>query len=70
MSTDGSKNVAGFKIRYGADARSKAEEAARSLVMPPLLEADESLSPSDVALDVSFDDGSVQTNAPVDRFMD
>jgi hypothetical protein len=64
------KEPVGLKLRYGREAADRAEEVARTLIMPPLLEADDSLPPDAVLLDVSYNNGEVVEDAPFEPFID
>ncbi len=59
MTIDENKEATGFKLRFGISAMERAEDVARTLIMPPLLEADDSLPADSVVLDVSYHDGEV-----------
>jgi hypothetical protein len=70
MPQDNLKEPAGLKLRFGRDAAERAEDVARTLIMPPLLEADDSLDPDAVALDVSYHDGEVARDVDPERYID
>jgi hypothetical protein len=70
MPNENPKEPTGLKLRYGRDAAERAEEVARTLIMPPLLVEDDSLAPDAVVLDVSFHDGEVKRDVEPERYID
>src|SRR5688572_8924252 len=70
MSTNASREPVGLKLRYGPGGAERAADVARTLIMPPLLEADDSLAPDAVVLDVSYHDGEVTRDAAFEPFID
>jgi hypothetical protein len=64
------KEPAGLKLRFGRNAAERAEDVARTLIMPPLVEADDSLDPDVVVLDVSYHDGEVERDVAPERYID
>jgi len=70
MSRDGFKDVMGLKLRFHPDAQERAEAAARELIMPPILEEDDSLRPGSMVLDVSYDNGEIDRGVDCDQFIE
>jgi hypothetical protein len=61
----------GFKLRFHADAIRRAEEVAQAIDSTPvLLEQDNSLPAGHVVMDVSYDNGDVQTDVDPEKFLD
>lgn len=69
MTNENAKEPIGLKLRYGSGAANRAEDVARTLTMPPMLEADDSLAPDTVVLDVSYHDGEVLRDADFGPFL-
>jgi len=70
MSQENMNDPSGLKLRYGPGGEERAEEVARTLLMPPVLEADDSLAPEALALDVSYHSGKVERDVEFERFID
>jgi hypothetical protein len=70
MPTKGSKKPVGLKLRYHPDAAERAAAAAGELVMPPILEEDDSLRPGTMVLDVSYANGDIEEGVDYDQFIE
>lgn len=61
----------GFKLRFHSDAAHRAEEVAQAIDSTPvLLEQDNNLPSGHVVMDVSYDNGDVQTDVDPEKFLD
>ena len=70
MPSDGHKHPVGLKLRFHPDAAERAAAAASELIMPPILEEDDSLRPGSMVLDVSYDNGEVDRGVDCDPFIE
>ena len=72
MSTDPDRKrlPVGYQLRFGPGGRERAQDVANGLPMPAIVVEDANLAPEDVALDVSFEDGEVQTDVDPQQYLD
>ncbi|MEX0642972.1 MAG: hypothetical protein WD468_09750 [Pirellulales bacterium] len=70
MPTDDHRSLVGLKLRFHPEAAERAAAAAGELVVPPILEEDDSLRPGTIVLDVSYDNGEIEEGVDCDQFIE
>jgi len=70
MPSKSDKEPVGLKLRFHPDAAERAAAAAGELMMPPILEEDDSLRPGTMVLDVSYSNGDIDEGVDCDLFIE
>jgi hypothetical protein len=70
MPSGGTRHPVGLKLRFHPEAAERAAGASSELMMPPILEEDDSLPPGTMVLDVSYSDGQIDESVDYDQFIE